>query len=449
MREAGTAASLSHPNIIPVYAVKQVDDLVFFVMKHIEGSPLSAIIKQNGALPVPTAISILRQLASGLDYAHQRGVIHRDIKPANIMIDQEGWAVLADFGIAKVSDGQEITATGAAIGTPCYMSPEQCSGVSATMAADQYSLGVVAYEMLTGSPPFLGDSVASVITKHLFETPPAIEDVAPECPHEISRVDARMLAKNPDERYASIKDALLDMGDEPGVGVDSGRAHMIELANSALASSGDIEYSTPRSPNAFARNSAERVLTTTGGKPEFRRWMVQRTLAAVGVVAVSLIVSLAVGKLTGGGSSAPVPTVVVGQPQPIAVPSSPAATEPTTPPPSQPSVTRRQAGPNRSNADEAVRTSEPSTVGDNAQPMVAAAEPSEGQVLLGIRGVAAVLYVNGEARGVMEGLNSWPVPAGTVRLSVRAEGCVPWDSAVVVRPGEQTRVGYRQPQCSQ
>jgi len=448
-REARTAASLSHPNIIPVYAVRDVCDLVFFVMKHIEGCSLSSAIKERGALPVHTAVSIFRQLAGGLEYAHRRGVIHRDIKPANIMLDREGWAVLTDFGIAKVVDGQEITATGAAIGTPCYMSPEQCSGVTATTASDQYSLGVVAYEMLTGNPPFLGDSVAAVITKHLFESPPPLEDVAPDCPPEVSEVVERMLVKNPDERWPTMTDAVEALGVEPALEAEAGRASLIELAG--LCDTGEVEYSTPRSPLA--------VKTSGRGRPpgvrrrsKLRRWITQRSTVALGVAAASLILSLAVvWSSRSTDASIPFPSLVEQQAeliqpsgetptaqsdQALAIADTQSATAAATTP------VQDRAVPDRSTDTQVTRS-----VQAPAQVPAAPAPPRDGEVQLGTRGVAAVLYVNGEPRGVIEWLQWWSIPAGTVTLSIRADGCTPWDSTVAVRPGTRTRIGYRTPNC--
>ena len=124
-REARTAGQLSHPHIIPIYAVRESGALLYFVMKFVEGRPLDSIIREIGPLPIPMVQTILQQVGSALGYAHRRGVIHRDIKPANIMIDADGWAVVTDFGIAKVSEPQGLTMTGATIGTPSYMSPEQ------------------------------------------------------------------------------------------------------------------------------------------------------------------------------------------------------------------------------------------------------------------------------------------------------------------------------------
>src|SRR5690242_10230803 len=126
-REARTAASLSHPNIIPIYAVKESEHVTYFVMKFIEGRGLDSIIKEVGPLPIPMVRTIASQVATALGHAHKRGIVHRDVKPANIMVDADGWAVVTDFGIAKVAETQHLTMTGATVGTPSYMSPEQCS----------------------------------------------------------------------------------------------------------------------------------------------------------------------------------------------------------------------------------------------------------------------------------------------------------------------------------
>ncbi|HSB54437.1 MAG TPA: serine/threonine-protein kinase, partial [Gemmatimonadales bacterium] len=134
-REARTAASLSHPHIIPVYAVRESDHLLYFVMKFIAGRPLDGVLKELGPLPIPMIQMILQQVGGAFGYAHRRGIVHRDIKPANIMIDEEGWAVVTDFGIAKVSQAEGLTMTGMTVGTPTYMSPEQCMAQEVTGAS--------------------------------------------------------------------------------------------------------------------------------------------------------------------------------------------------------------------------------------------------------------------------------------------------------------------------
>ena len=205
LREARTGARLNHPHIIPVYAVREERDLIFFVMKFIDGKALDAVVKKAGPLPIPVVGRIMSQAADALAYAHRSGIIHRDIKPSNLMLDKEGWIVVTDLGIAKVQDSQALTATGSAMGTPTYMSPEQSMGSRTTTAAsDQYSLGCVAYELLTGKPPFQGDSVVSLIFQHHADPPPPIHPLRPDVPAEMASTVMRMLEKTPEDRFTDL-----------------------------------------------------------------------------------------------------------------------------------------------------------------------------------------------------------------------------------------------------
>ncbi|NUS99048.1 MAG: serine/threonine protein kinase, partial [Gemmatimonadaceae bacterium] len=163
LREAETAAQLSHPNIVPIYSVDEMENLVFFVMAYVAGNNLARELHERGRFGIPETRRILREVADALAYAHGRSVVHRDIKPDNILLDKEtGRAMVTDFGIARAvsdTDGSRLTATGMAIGTPAYMSPEQAAGEREIDGrSDLYALGVVAYQMLTGAPPFTAAS---------------------------------------------------------------------------------------------------------------------------------------------------------------------------------------------------------------------------------------------------------------------------------------------------
>ena len=230
-REARTSASLSHPNIIPVYAVKEYEGLAFFIMKYVNGRSLESIIRREGPLSIDVTISILRQVGSALDFAHRKGVIHRDIKPANIMIDPDGWAIVTDFGIAKVADAGALTSVGLVVGTPTYMSPEQFSGGPITGAADQYSLGVMAYEMLTGHSPFSGaTTVAEMMRSHIMDEPDSPRKFRPDIPDEFASVVLRMLSKNVADRWPSIGEAIDSIQALPQERMDQARTVMIALA---------------------------------------------------------------------------------------------------------------------------------------------------------------------------------------------------------------------------
>lgn len=205
LREARTGARLNHPHIIPVYAVREERDLIFFVMKFIDGKALDSVVKKVGPLPIPVVARMIAQSADALAYAHRMGIIHRDIKPSNLMLDKEGWIIVTDLGIAKVADNQGLTATGSAMGTPTYMSPEQSMGSRTTNAAsDQYSLGCVAYELLTGRPPFQGDSVVTLIFQHHSEAPPPIHPLRPDAPADMVQTVMRMLEKAPEDRFPDL-----------------------------------------------------------------------------------------------------------------------------------------------------------------------------------------------------------------------------------------------------
>ena len=205
-REAITIANLNHPNIVSVHSVRQAQGLHFFVMRYIRGRPLEQVIQRAGPLPIPIVRSILFQVGSALSYAHRSGVVHRDIKPANILIDEDGNAVVTDFGIAKVAELPSETHPGALIGTPAYMSPEQCSGDEVSGASDQYALGAVAYEMITGVAPFTG-STLTVMQAHLDKPPQPVRSWCRECPPELEAAVLRMLEKDPAARWPSITQA--------------------------------------------------------------------------------------------------------------------------------------------------------------------------------------------------------------------------------------------------
>jgi len=206
-REARTSAKLEHPSIIPIYRVGKSGRVIYFVMKFLRGKPLSSVLAARGTLPPAEIRQILVQVARALAYAHKSGIVHRDIKPDNIMFDEHGLAVVTDFGIAKAASGGKLTGTGMSIGTPHYMSPEQARAQGLDGRSDIYSLGVVAYQSLTGRVPFDGEDSFSIGYKHIMEeipTPP-LETYDQRTVFEITR---KMMAKSPDERFQSADDLV-------------------------------------------------------------------------------------------------------------------------------------------------------------------------------------------------------------------------------------------------
>jgi serine/threonine protein kinase len=205
-RETDAAASLEHPNIMPVYEYGERDGLAYLVMPYISGGTLRDVMEREGMLALPVVVNYLEQMAAALDFAHARGVIHRDIKPANILLTPEGRLLLTDFGLVKIlSDGQgaqvRLTGAGAPVGTPDYMSPEQVMGTEVDGRADQYSLGIIVYQMVTGTTPFQGETPMQIAAQQLHMPPAPPRTFRPELPEAAEQVMLKALAKRPGERY--------------------------------------------------------------------------------------------------------------------------------------------------------------------------------------------------------------------------------------------------------
>ena len=199
---------------LALYDSGEADTFLYYVMPFIEGESLRDLLDRETQLSVDDATTITESVAAALDYAHKQGagIIHRDIKPANVMLDPEGVVVVMDFGISKALGATAgLTVDGSIIGTPEYMSPEQCRGNVLTGASDQYALGLLGYAMLTGAPPFSGPQWV-VIASQIQDMPPTITEIRPDCPQDLVDSVHRMLAKVPGERWPSISEALRAFG---------------------------------------------------------------------------------------------------------------------------------------------------------------------------------------------------------------------------------------------
>jgi serine/threonine protein kinase len=283
LREARAAARLKHPNIVTIYDVGQDQHQYYFVMEYVEGGSLSALIRQRGALPPAEVVAILRPLADALDYAHRQGLVHRDIKPGNIMVGPSagagepaglgtippvppvptegsgtagsgtvgsGHVTLTDFGIARAAQDTRLTSTGMLVGTPEYMSPEQARGEEVDYRTDQYSLGIVAYEMLSGQTPFGGTTPHGVLYKQVFELPPPICQAQPGLPSGVEAVLGQALAKEPGQRYATVAafaEALAQVLAAP-VSSQAEVLGAIPVVGSGKALGGQREVAVPRAP---------------------------------------------------------------------------------------------------------------------------------------------------------------------------------------------------------
>ncbi|OGA13423.1 MAG: hypothetical protein A3G25_19065 [Betaproteobacteria bacterium RIFCSPLOWO2_12_FULL_63_13] len=200
-QEAKAAGGLSHPNIVTVYDVGDSGDVAYMALEFLQGTELGDLLADGRPVPVDKTLEIAAQVADGLGYAHDRGVVHRDIKPANIMILHNGLAKITDFGIARMRQSEVKTQTGILLGSPRYMSPEVVLGKRADGRSDIFSLGIIMYEMLTGAAPFTGETMGALMFQTINVLPPAPSTVNPTVPPMLDFIVAKMLAKNRDERY--------------------------------------------------------------------------------------------------------------------------------------------------------------------------------------------------------------------------------------------------------
>jgi YVTN family beta-propeller protein len=210
LRESRLAASLDHPNVIPIYEAGEAEGQLYIAMRYVEGTDLDALLESEGRLAPERTLAILTQVAAALDAAHERELVHRDVKPGNVLRDTRGHVYLCDFGLTKqASSISGLTGTGQLVGTLDYLAPEQIRGDPVDGRADVYSLGCLLYQCLSGAPPFRSDNEAAVLWGHVHEEPPPLTNVRAELPKSLDRVLARALAKAPDDRYQTAS-ALAD-----------------------------------------------------------------------------------------------------------------------------------------------------------------------------------------------------------------------------------------------
>jgi serine/threonine-protein kinase len=281
LREAQTAAQLAHPNIVPIYTVGEAEGLVYFVMALVEGETLGDHLQREPRMRVDQARRILIEVADALAYAHSKGVVHRDVKPDNILLDRAtGRPMVTDFGIARAAAGDSrLTVTGVAIGTPAYMSPEQALGERELDGrSDIYSLGVIAYQMLAGEPPFKAANTPAMLAKHVSETPRPLHPLRPDAPAALVNAIARALAKRPDDRWpdaVAFRDALSGAR-EAAPYTDRGRAAPELLAvppapRSPLDAGPPVAHRPPGLPEMPMP-----AMPVWGTKSEWRAWKQQR-----------------------------------------------------------------------------------------------------------------------------------------------------------------------------
>ena len=210
-REALSASSLAHPNIVEMYDVGEDDGLYYIVMEYIEGKTLKQLLKKRGTLTLSEAIDIMSQLTDGMAHAHDSYIIHRDLKPQNIMIKDDGQIKITDFGIAMALNSTQLTQTNSVMGSVHYLPPEQASGKGCTIKSDIYSMGIIFYELLSGSLPFKGDNAVEIALKHMREPLPSLREENSAIPQSIENIVKKATAKNPKNRYDSARSMHEDL----------------------------------------------------------------------------------------------------------------------------------------------------------------------------------------------------------------------------------------------
>ena len=210
-REANSASSLKHPNIVEIYDVGEDNGKYFIVMEYVNGKTLKSLIKKRGALNINEAIDIMLQLTSGIACAHDSYIIHRDIKPQNVMILEDGRVKITDFGIAMALNSNELTQTNSVMGSVHYLPPEQASGSGSTIKSDIYSLGILMFELLTGKVPFKGDNAVEIAIKHMKDPIPSVREFNSSIPQSVENIVLRACAKNPKNRYSSASEMYEDL----------------------------------------------------------------------------------------------------------------------------------------------------------------------------------------------------------------------------------------------
>ncbi|MEK7277563.1 MAG: protein kinase, partial [Chloroflexota bacterium] len=291
-REAKNVGALRHPNIVQIHDFDHDGPTYYMVMEFIDGGPLKNRLEEYAAqgqhIPLAEAIRIIQDVGSALSYAHKRDMIHRDIKPANVMLDSSGRVILTDFGIAKLVSGTKYTASGAMMGTPSYMAPEQGLGQPGDARADIYSLGVMFYQLATGRLPFEADTPIGVILKHVNEPLPLPRTLNPDLPQSVENIILKAMAKDPAERYQSMDEMLAHLDDLPS-------AEHIELPMSKTLINDKGEVTMRGMPDARTGATVVGARTQTAQAP---------APARAGIKPLALIVGGLIALLLVGGVAA-------------------------------------------------------------------------------------------------------------------------------------------------
>ena len=494
LREAKTAATLDHPHIIPIYRIASGGKLFWYAMKFLEGKSLEDVLRERGKYTVEETIEVLEQVADALDYAHEHQVIHRDIKPANVMLDSRNRVIITDFGIAKALSEGALTASGSVIGTPYFMSPEQGMGKPVAGAADQYSVAVMAYRMLSGHIPYDGDSAIDILHKHCMMEVPRLDEDVEGIPKHVADAIEKAMAKKAPERFPDIRTFVKALKD-PNLKYTRASAQTVVIDSKELekANSGPL----PKVKARGAAAAADRTVVASpvaAGKAAPRTAPTPAKSSKMPLVAAALVVVLGgggfgawkMGLIGGGASAAPSGQVANGEPNsatgtqanptvtpPPVVPDTtvnapaaqtppadnpapsnqksapptnptrnptnsptrnPATTpnRPTTTPQTQPNTTANTSTGNPASTPASTPATTPATPPAEAAPT----GPATLQLVLS---TPATIFIDGVSKGERRTLQEQLTP-GDHLIKIQREGFVTVDTAVTLRAGPPQRV---------
>jgi len=264
-QEAKAAGSLNHPNIVIIYDIGKSGNIAYMAMEFLQGEELRSLMSTGRPLAAARAVEIAAQVAEGLAYAHEHGVVHRDVKPANIMLAITGLAKITDFGIARMRSAEVKTQTGIVLGSPRYMSPEQVAGKRAEPRSDIFSLGVILYEMLTGKPPFTGEDVTSVMFQIMNLVPPPPSSINTRVPEILDFIVAKAIAKSLDDRYSSAEEFAKDLR-EVAKQIDT-TVHTLSATRPPVRPKLDTEAAQALAQSLPVTRRADAEVTTLGSTP--------------------------------------------------------------------------------------------------------------------------------------------------------------------------------------
>ena len=286
LQEARAVASLIHPNIVQVYDVGKFESIHYIAQEYVPGSNLFSYVQRRGALPLAESVSILWQTTAALQKAASIGLVHRDIKPDNILLTPDGEVKVADFGLARArGQSLNLTAVGVTLGSPLYMSPEQIQGLSVDSRSDLYSLGATAYHMLTGRPPFSGETALALAMQHLQAEPPRLETLRPDLPKALVNIVHRLLAKAPDERFASAVELARALKDVVDVSLAGQANQMVPFAGLIIEQQQISNLEVTQELQKLAKKST----LADDRKPSLAVMIGKRIAFAVGAVLVGLL----------------------------------------------------------------------------------------------------------------------------------------------------------------